>query len=330
MKNNHEFIAIGDIITDIFIRLKDASVHCNVNNENCEICMPFGAKIPYEEVYLTIAAGNVGNASYSAAKFDLDSAVVGSIGDDRNGEECLETLKERKVSTDFVSIQKGIKTNYSYVLWFQDERTILRKHEDFSYTLPDIGNPKLVYFSSVSAKAYPFHNEIVDYMEKHPDIMFAFQPGSNEIKLGTEKLKRIYERANIFFCNVEEAEEILKTDKLDIKEILKRMHDLGPKIVVITDGKKGAYAFDGKDMWKQMPYPDPKPPLERTGAGDAFSSTTAISLLLGNDLSTALAWGAVNSMSVVQHVGGQKGLLTKEELEEYLKNAPKDFKAKKI
>ena len=79
-----------------------------------------------------------------------------------------------------------------------------------------------------------------------------------------------------------------------------------------------------------MPYPDPKPPLERTGAGDAFSSTTAISILLGNDLPTALAWGAVNSMSVVQYVGGQEGLLSREKLEEYLKNAPEDFKAKKI
>ncbi len=330
MNNNHEFVAIGDIITDTFIRLEEADINCDANKENCKICMPFGAKIPYKEVYLTIAAGNVGNASYSAAKLGLSSAVVGSIGDDRNGEECIETLKERKVSTDFVNIQKNIKTNHSYVLWFQDERTILRKHEEFPYTLPDIGNPKLVYFSSVSNTAYPFHNEVAEYAEKHPDTMFAFQPGSNEIKLGTEKLKRIYERSNIFFCNVEEAEEILGVDNLEITEILRRMHDLGPKIVVITDGKKGAYAFDGQDMWKQMPYPDPKPPLERTGAGDAFSSTTAISLLLGNDLPTALAWGAVNSMSVVQYVGGQKGLLNKKKIEEYLKNAPASFKARKL
>mgnify|MGYP001590612234 FL=1 len=108
------------------------------------------------------------------------------------------------------------------------------------------------------------------------------------------------------------------------------MHDLGPKIVIITDGVKGAYAFDGQDMWKQMAYPDRKPPVERTGAGDAFSSTTAIALALGNDLPTALSWGAVNSMSVVQHVGGQAGLLTREKLEEYLNKAPEDYKAKLI
>lgn len=333
MNKNYESVAIGDIITDLFIKLKDASVHCDVDNDNCQICMPFGAKIPFEETYLTPAAGNVGNVSYAAAKLGLSSAVLGNVGDDAVGEEVLETLKKRNVSTDFVSIQKGKKTNYSYMLWFEDERTILRKHEDFSYTLPDLGNPKLIYFSSISGESYPFHNEIAKYVEERPDIMFAFQPGSPEIKLGPEKLARIYKRADIFFCNLEEAKEVLgvnQEDKIEITEILKQIRGLGPKIVVVTDGAKGAYAFDGQDVWRQMPYPDPKPPLERTGAGDAFSSTTVISLVLGNDLPTALGWGAVNSMSVVQYVGGQEGLLTREKLEEYLRNAPADFKAKKI
>ena len=330
MEEQIEFIAIGDLITDLFIRLKDANVRCGKEEENCEICVPFGSKIPYEEVYYTIAAGNVGNASLSAARLGMSSAVVASIGDDRNGEDCLNTLKERDVSAKFVNIQKGIKTNYSYVLWYQDERTILRRHEDFTYSLPNIGDPKLVYFSSISHDAYPFHNEIADYMEARPDTMFAFQPGSNEINLGVEKLEKIYKRADIFFCNKEEAQQILKDEKIEIVEILKKIHELGPKIVVVTDGKNGAYAYDGQDTWKQLPYPDPKAPLERTGAGDAFSSTTAIALNLGENLPTALAWGAVNSMSVVQHVGGQKGLLSKEELREYLDKAPEGWKAEKI
>ena len=43
-----DFLAVGDIVVDDFIRLKDASVHCNINNEDCEICMRWGDKIPYE------------------------------------------------------------------------------------------------------------------------------------------------------------------------------------------------------------------------------------------------------------------------------------------
>jgi sugar/nucleoside kinase (ribokinase family) len=77
-------------------------------------------------------------------------------------------------------------------------------------------------------------------------------------------------------------------------------------------------------------YPDPAPPVDRTGAGDAFSSTFTSALALGHDVPTALRWGPINSMSVVQNVGAQKELLTQEKLLEYLENAPEDYQARKI
>ena len=77
-------------------------------------------------------------------------------------------------------------------------------------------------------------------------------------------------------------------------------------------------------------YPDPAPPVDRTGAGDSFSSTFTAAIALGLSPSEALAWGPINSMSVVQHIGAQKGLLTREKIEEYLKNAPEDYKATEI
>ena len=76
--------------------------------------------------------------------------------------------------------------------------------------------------------------------------------------------------------------------------------------------------------------PDPKPPLERTGAGDAFSSTVTSALALGKSLPEALSWGPINSMSVVQYVGAQKGLLTREALEKYLREAPESYWPQKI
>jgi len=53
-------------------------------------------------------------------------------------------------------------------------------------------------------------------------------------------------------------------------------------------------------------------------------------LALEKDLPTALAWGAINSMSVVQQVGAQKGLLTRSQIEKYLKDAPANFQTRKI
>jgi sugar/nucleoside kinase (ribokinase family) len=53
-------------------------------------------------------------------------------------------------------------------------------------------------------------------------------------------------------------------------------------------------------------------------------------LALGKTLPEALMWGPINSMSVVQHVGAQEGLLTREKLEEYLADAPADYRPQKI
>jgi len=309
----YDFIAIGDTVTDAFIRLKEAKT----NPEHSTLTLAFAEKVPYESVEEIVAVGNSANAAVSAARLGLKAALVTNLGADQHGQEALAKLKGEKVGGDFISLQEGKKTNYHYVLWYEDDRTILVKHEEFEYKLPDIGEPKWLYLSSLGSTTLDYHMQIAEYLKLHPIVKLAFQPGTFQLKLGVEKLGDIYKRANIFFCNVEEAERILGLNTLGIDELLKRVHALGPKTVVITDGPKGAHAYDGEKVYKQLPYPDPKPPVERTGAGDAFASTTVAALALGMDLQSALSWGAVNSMSVVQQVGAQKGLLKREELEKY-------------
>jgi len=326
-----DFLAIGDIVVDAFIRLKDASVHCNIKKEDCELCMPFGEKIPFEFAEVVTAVGNGPNAAVSAARLGLNSASMCDIGNDLNGSDCVASLKKNGVSTKFVSKHKNKKTNYHYVLWYEDERTILVKHEDFGYKFSaPRKNPRWVYITSLGAESLPYQLEIANWLQKNPDIKVAFQPGTFQMNVGFEKLLAFYKRSEVFFCNVEEAKRILKSESSDTKELMKGIHSLGPKNVVITDGPKGAYAFDGNRNWFMPPYPDPKPPYERTGAGDAFASTFTVALALGKPISEALMWGPINSMSVVQNIGAQKGLLSREKLEEFLKNAPEGYSAKEI
>ncbi|MES2087601.1 MAG: carbohydrate kinase family protein [Patescibacteria group bacterium] len=325
-----DFLAIGDITTDAFIRIKEASVHCNLNKENCELCVSFAQKVPYEFVEVLRAVGNASNAAVSASRLGLSSGLVADTGNDQNGKECLAVLKKEKVSSNFVSTHKGMETNYHYVLWYEDERTILVKHQAFPYKLPHIGSPKWIYLSSLGGNTEKYHDEIALHLEKHPEIKLAFQPGTFQINLGVEKLKKIYARTEVFVCNKEEAEKILGVGETDIKELLKKIHELGPKIVLITDGPKGAYAFANDVSFFMPPYPDPKPPFERTGAGDAFASTFVTALALGKSIEEALRWAPINSMSVVQQVGAQRGLLTQAGIEEWLKKAPQDYFPKKI
>lgn|SRR3989344_3709124 len=326
-----DFIAIGDITTDAFIRLRDAKVNCDQSGKKCELSLRFGDKVPYEFVEEIKAVGNAANATVAATRLGLNSALVSNVGDDHNGSECVATLQKNKVASDFITINKDKETNYHYVLWFEEERTILIKHQEYDYKLPDIGAPRWIYLSSLGENSIDYHKQIADYLRINQEVKLAYQPGTFQIRMGVEPLKDLYNRSDIFFCNVEEAKKILnKSDEQDIKNLLKKMHDLGPNVVVITDGPNGAYAYDGFEGFFMSPFPDPKPPYERTGAGDAFAATFTSAIALGKSLFDAFLWAPINSMSVVQQIGAQKGLLTQEEILKWLAQAPQNYRPEKI
>ncbi len=330
MSENFDFIAIGDTTTDAFIRIKQASVYYDDRDREQKLCLTNGAKIPYESVTVVPAVGNSANAAVSAARLGLKSALVCDVGNDEHGKEDIETFKENGVATDFVKTHEGKATNYHYVLWYKAERTILIKHETFPYKLPDVGTPKWIYFSSVGENSLAYHEEIAEYLKTHPEVKLAFQPGTFQIKLGAEKLKSLYEHTEAFFCNVEEAHIILGVQEADVPTLARKMSELGPKIAIITDGPKGAYVHHERQVWFMPPYPDPAPPFERTGAGDAFSSTFTAALALGKSIEEALLWAPINSMSVVQKIGARAGLLTADGIQEWLAKAPEDYKPQKI
>jgi sugar/nucleoside kinase (ribokinase family) len=89
-----DFLAIGDIVIDAFIKLKDAEVVGEPDTKNYKICMPFGEKIPFDDVYVINAVGNASNAAVSAARLGLATSFVTNIGDDQEGRDCLATLEK--------------------------------------------------------------------------------------------------------------------------------------------------------------------------------------------------------------------------------------------
>ncbi len=332
MNENIDFLAIGDIVTDAFIKLKDAEVldtH-KVDHVERELCVRFGDKVPYEEVNVIRAVGNSANAAVSAARLGLSSALMSVVGDDEEGKKCMEVLKNENVKLDYMETDKNLPTNYHYVLCYGVERTILVKHSPFLRHMKDIAAPKWIYLTSLAANTEDFHHEIADWLKKHPETKLAFQPGTFQMKLGIEKLQDIYKNTEIFFCNLEEAQKILGLQTKDILELSKGLQNLGPKMVSISDGPNGAYLYANDELWQIPIYPDIAPPVDRTGAGDAFASTITSALALGLKPEEALTWGPINSMSVVGAIGAQKGLLPKEKLEDYLKNAPSEYKIKKL
>ena len=111
-----------------------------------------------------------------------------------------------------------------------------------------------------------------------------------------------------------------------ISGLIEGLHALGPSYVVVTDGADGSYASHDGKVWRVSNYPDPAKPLDRTGAGDAFASTIVAALALGEPFAVGLSWAPINSMSVVQKLGAQEGLLERAAIQKLLDAAPSTYK----
>lgn len=331
MRMNLDFVAIGDTAVDEFIKLKEANINCSINKEDCTISMKWGDKIPYDFSVLVPGVGNAANAAVAAARLGLSSGFVSNIGRDRSGDEILAALAREGVDTEHITVHADTPTNHHFVLWYEAERTILIRHEAYSYAFPkNFTAPKWIYLSSMGENATAFHDELAAWLLAHPETKLALQPGTFQITMGAKKLAALYARAEIVACNKQEAQRILELGETDMRTLLTSMRELGPRIVLITDGPQGAYAYDGTDMLTVPMYPDPKPPIDRTGAGDATTATIVAALALGKTLREALLWGPVNSMSVVQEIGAQKGLLPRNKIEAYLASAPTNYRVESL
>lgn len=325
-------LAVGDIFTDAFIKLRDDKARIDIDADGSKrLSMEFGTKPPYERVDIVQAVGPSPNAAVAFARLGVRTDLRAFLGDDLPGKDSLAYLSKEGVNTRLMSVQKNIASNYYYVLRYKTDRTILVKNEEFDYTWQEpLEVPDWIYLGMISESAWQLHEDLIAYLEGHPQIKLAFQPGTFHFDWGVEKLARLYKRAHIIIVNREEAALIAGKSPVSIGDLATSLHQLGPEIVIITDGPEGAYAsYDGK-LLKMPNYPDIAPPVERTGAGDAFASTLVAALALGGSLETALKWAPINSMSVVQKVGAQAGLLHLDELENYLSTAPANYRPEEM
>ncbi len=334
MSDKIDVLSIGDIVTDAFIKLADDQAWTYVDEHGRKVlAMEFGTKVPFADANVVTAVGNAANAAVAFARLGLNSGFVTNVGGDQEGRDMITALHNEHIDTRFVRVNPGLKSNYHYVLRYGAERTILIKHEEYDYHWPSLKPaevPAWLYFSSISEHAIPYHDHVADWLDENPDVKLAFQPGTFQMEAGAERLKRLYARSEVLILNREEAVLVGGGNHEDLHDLINKLHDLGAKIVVVTDGPDGAYASDGENRFRMPLYPDPAEPVDRTGAGDAFASTFVAALIKGNSLEGALQWAPINSMNVVQKLGAQAGLLSEKELEEYLRSSPEWYRPERF
>ena len=320
-----DLISIGDVTEDVFVKVdKAASVH-QTSDHKFHLDFKFGTKLAIDTVDKLIG-GNAGNMAIGSSRLGLNSALYAEVGDDTQGKRLLQSLKDNNVSTKYFYLKKGEKTNYSVVLYYKGERTILVHHEKRAYKFPKLTPSKYVYLTSMSKGSERIFKPLLSYIKKNKSPL-GFNPGTHQLNLGIKKLQPILKKTHFLCINTEEAQKLLKTNRRDFPYLLNELHKYGPKNIAITDGKNGSYSYNGEKFYFCPVYGTEV--VERTGCGDAFSTGFMSALAYGKHIKEALRWATINSASVIQKVGPQAGLIKLSTLKKIIKINPK-FQAREF
>ena len=308
-----DLISVGDATIDTFIKIHDATVKCELNNVNCQICLNYADKIPVDKLE-HLVAGNAANNAVGSSRLGLKTAIYVNVGSDDSGYRIKKTLAAEKVDPIYIKTNEGMESNYSAVINFLGERTILVYHQPWKYQLPDLNEAKRIYLTSLSS-SYTESTLIADVVAyiKKTGAKLTYNPGTYQLNNDVRKEVELLQNCEIFIVNKEEAQTILSLPKdTDFKLLLQGLKSLGPKYVFVTDGQKGSTAADGTNFYKIPEWPGAR--IEATGAGDSYATGATAAMHYGESLPEAMIWGAINGASVAHETGPQKGLLTLEEM----------------
>lgn len=311
-KSQFDVIAVGDATLDTFVKVKDIIVVPRKEEHNAMICLPYADKVLVESFEQQVA-GNAANNAIGSARLGLKSAFYSIVGNDDSGKKILAAMKREGVSLKYLRIDRAKPTNYTIVINYDGERTQLIYRLDRNYKLPKLNHTRWVYYTAVGKNHVDMESDIVSFVKAN-DTKLAFNPGDYQLARGVGALGKVLSATTVLFVNKEEGYKLV--GQCEACDLLKKLSELGPKIVVVTDGSKGAYAYDGKDAYHMRVYPVKL--VEMTGAGDSFATGFMAALYHGEEIYEALRWGTANSASVISFVGPQKGLLNKKGMKEML------------
>lgn len=338
----YDIITIGNASLDIFLTIKEANLACQ--KDKCLLCLPYGAKISAQE-YTVSVGGNAANTAVAFSRLGLKTGILTILGQDETSLKIIDKLNKEKVATALIKKQPGLRANSSIILDIegQRDRTILSYHFPKKFEIAKIPQTKWLYLTSIGHQFSRVWRDLRRQTDRFKSaVKISFNPGGYEIKQGFDFLQKIAQKTKIFIVNKEEARAIINQENMAVKKtmfgsgdtaidnskntvslnnlsagskdrsrliknLIKKLHNLGSQITVITDGEKGVYAYDGGHVYFEAVL-DVKP-KEVTGAGDSFAAGFTSAIFYGFDLRRALRWGILNSNFCIQKIGAQNGLL---------------------
>ena len=341
-----DVITIGSATMDVFVECDDASVvSVRQKDKKSEfMSYKYGSKIEITDFSSQVGGGGV-NTATNFANLGLSTSAIFKIGDDIYSQGLLEFFKTTNVNLDSIIQDKNDSTGFSIILTsFEGDRTVLAhrganahiKKSEINFDA--IKKAKLLYIAPLNGNSNKVLDDIVNFANEN-GVFVCFNAGTTGIKKGFNYLKKILASAQIVVMNKEEASMAtgiqLRQDTKDVKYSKEAIHpDLklmfeklkiaDYQVIVITDGKNGAYAFDGTHYYYCPCFDGPV--CSTLGAGDAFASTFCASLQkFDKNIAKSLVAASINSAGVVSKFGATVGLRNFDEILEIMSNSP-DFK----
>lgn len=290
-------------------------------------CFTLGGKVEINRPIFT-TGGGAANAATTFARQGFKAATLIKIGEDKDGKDIIGEIIKENISS-FAIEDKNKGTAYSVILLSEaGERTILvYRGASGDLTADEIS------FEKMESKWIYIAPSNIDFgaMEKifnyfyDKNTLIAFNPSKYYIELGIDKLKPFLEKSKVVILNREEASYLTDIDYQNEKEIFKKIDEITPGIVAMTDGSEGVVVSDGANIYQAGIFENQKV-IDRTGAGDAFGSGFVAGLARkrencekglcqAGNIEYAIRLASANATSVVEKIGAKEGILTKEVFE---------------
>jgi len=278
-----------------------------------------GAKLKSNEVFFEFGGG-ASNTAVNFSQLGLKTAVLSTLGDDFDGRAIAEYFRQHHISPALLQVSKQKRTGFSFLavnkksgehvahIYYGAAEDLLvkpvwfRQHKTAWY-----------YVSSLNTEASKWRRVLTGVCTQAKSYL-AWNPGSAQLASGYRLLSPFLKRTFLLILNRDEAIELILSHPQrkkagSIQQMLKYLYGWGPKIVLITDGAKGAQVYDGRNFYAEKALV--KKPKDTTGAGDCFASSFLAGFIrYQGNISAAMKLAMYNSASLVSQVGAQRGLLT--------------------
>jgi sugar/nucleoside kinase (ribokinase family) len=214
-----------------------------------------------------------GAATYiglSASFFNLQSAIVSVVGDDFP-QEHLDLLTSKNIDISGIEIVKGGKTFFWSGLYHNDINsrdtlaTDLNVLADFKPKFPQkYKDADVVMLGNLHPLV---QSSVLDQMEKKPKLV-VLDTMNFWMDCALPELLDVIKRVDVITINDEEARQL--SGEYSLVKAASKIHDMGPKYVVIKKGEHGALLFHNREVFfaPALPLEDVFDP---TGAGDTFA-----------------------------------------------------------